>query len=147
VRALRARGKTILYTSHYMEEVQAVGDRAAIMDRGRLLCCGTLGELLAGAEGLLRVCVSKPLIRPARAELERAAGLLPAPANNNGADENGDGGADSAGRLVFAVRDADGVADALAALRRHGARVVSAHYGVSNLEDVFLRLTRRALRD
>jgi len=51
VRALRAQGRAIIYTSHYMDEVQAVCDRAAIIDSGRVLRSGTLAELLAGENG------------------------------------------------------------------------------------------------
>ena len=51
VRGLRARGRAIIYTSHYMDEVQAVCDRAAIIDNGRVLRHGTLAGLLAGADG------------------------------------------------------------------------------------------------
>ena len=46
IRSLAAPGRTIVYTSHYMEEVQAICDRVAIMDAGRVLAQGTLAELL-----------------------------------------------------------------------------------------------------
>jgi ABC-2 type transport system ATP-binding protein len=46
VRALRARGTTILYTTHYLEEAEDLCDRIAIMDEGRVVACGTLPELL-----------------------------------------------------------------------------------------------------
>jgi ABC-2 type transport system ATP-binding protein len=44
---LRRRGKTILYTTHYMEEAQRLCDRVAIMDHGRLLALGTVAELIS----------------------------------------------------------------------------------------------------
>lgn len=47
VRSLQARGKTIIYTTHYMEEAQKVCDRVGIMDRGRLLDVGTVDELIS----------------------------------------------------------------------------------------------------
>jgi ABC-2 type transport system ATP-binding protein len=46
IRALARPGRTIVYTSHYMEEVQEICDRVAIMDAGRVLASGTLAELL-----------------------------------------------------------------------------------------------------
>lgn len=46
IRALRDEGATIIYTSHYMPEVQALADRVAIIDRGRLAAIGTEKELL-----------------------------------------------------------------------------------------------------
>ncbi|WP_282446238.1 ABC transporter ATP-binding protein [Paenibacillus silvae] len=45
VRTLNKMGSTIIYTSHYMEEVAAISDRVAIMDQGRIIACGTEAEL------------------------------------------------------------------------------------------------------
>jgi ABC-2 type transport system ATP-binding protein len=152
VRGLRARGKTVIYTSHYMEEAQAVSDRVAIIDRGRLLCCGTLAELLADARGRLHVRVAGALPVAARAELEAECGLLkPDGAGGGGGGGAGDGAGgeagDGGGWLVFAVDAEDSVERALGGLRRRGARVVGVQFGSRHLEDVFLRLTRRSLRD
>ena len=47
VRALNRAGLTVLYTSHYMEEVQALCDRVGIMDGGKLIACGPVQELIA----------------------------------------------------------------------------------------------------
>jgi ABC-2 type transport system ATP-binding protein len=43
---LRAAGRTVIYTTHYMEEAARLCDRVAIVDQGRLLALGTLEELL-----------------------------------------------------------------------------------------------------
>lgn len=47
VRSLAAQGKTIIYTTHYMEEAQKLCHRVAIIDHGRLLALGTTDELVA----------------------------------------------------------------------------------------------------
>jgi ABC-2 type transport system ATP-binding protein len=47
IEQLRARGTTILYTTHYMEEAERLCDRIAIMDEGRIIALGTLEQLLA----------------------------------------------------------------------------------------------------
>ena len=47
VRALRARGTTIVYTTHYLEEAENLCDRIAIMDEGQIIAMGTLEQLLA----------------------------------------------------------------------------------------------------
>lgn len=39
------KGATVIYTSHYMEEVEAICSRIAIMDNGKVIACGTSGEL------------------------------------------------------------------------------------------------------
>ncbi|MCC6229801.1 MAG: ABC transporter ATP-binding protein [Phycisphaerales bacterium] len=46
VRSLKARGTTIVYTTHYMEEAQKLCDRVGVMDRGSMLALGTIHELL-----------------------------------------------------------------------------------------------------
>ncbi|HKB16635.1 MAG TPA: ABC transporter ATP-binding protein [Planctomycetota bacterium] len=51
LRALAAQGRTLLYTTHYMEEAQRLCDRLAILDQGRVLGVGTAAEL-AHAAGL-----------------------------------------------------------------------------------------------
>jgi ABC-2 type transport system ATP-binding protein len=51
IRSLRALGKTILLTTHYLEEAQALADRVAIVKDGRVLAIGPPGELGVGAAG------------------------------------------------------------------------------------------------
>ena len=50
IRALRDRGLTVVYTSHYMDEVQQICDRIAVLDHGRVLAEGRLSELLSGGD-------------------------------------------------------------------------------------------------
>ena len=83
IEALHRDGRTIIYTTHYMEEAERLCDRIAIVDAGKLLALGTLNELLAthgGAPTLIvetkgeerRVQTSDPL-----AELNRIAAHTP----------------------------------------------------------------------
>jgi len=53
--ALRSPARHILYTSHYMEEVQAICDHVAIIDAGRVLAAGPLAAVLGGAPSLEEV--------------------------------------------------------------------------------------------
>jgi ABC-2 type transport system ATP-binding protein len=50
INALRAEGRTVVYTTHYIEEAQRLCDRVGIIDRGRLLACDTV-EGLIGSHG------------------------------------------------------------------------------------------------
>ena len=60
VRRINAGGVTIVYTSHYMEEVQALCPRIGIMDHGKVIACDTLEGLLTRLESLIKVSCSAP---------------------------------------------------------------------------------------
>ena len=47
IESLHRNGRTIIYTTHYMEEAERLCDRIAIMDKGQIVTCGTIPELLA----------------------------------------------------------------------------------------------------
>lgn len=78
IRALHAEGRTVIYTTHYMEEVEALCTRVAIMDRGRLIADDALSAMLDPAgQGVMSVQLAAPHT-PAevRAALQ-AAGIEP----------------------------------------------------------------------
>jgi len=52
IRSLAGAGRTIVYTSHYMEEVEAICDRVAIIDRGRVLVSGALSDVIRDGSDL-----------------------------------------------------------------------------------------------
>ena len=58
IRRLRARGVTILLTTHYMQEAEALCDRVAILDRGNLKLLGRPNELGTSLEAAFRACVT-----------------------------------------------------------------------------------------
>jgi ABC-2 type transport system ATP-binding protein len=45
--ALKRLGRTLIYTTHYMEEAERLCDRVAVIDGGKLLALGAVGELIA----------------------------------------------------------------------------------------------------
>jgi len=64
LRQLRQQGMTILLTSHYLEEVDALADRVAIIDQGKVIACGTPSELkdrVGGDRITLRIREFSPL--------------------------------------------------------------------------------------
>ncbi len=65
VRRLRDEGMGVVYASHYMEEVEALCDRVAIVDHGRMVACGRLVELLSqsNVDVCLRVANVSPALR------------------------------------------------------------------------------------
>ncbi|MCG3136610.1 MAG: Daunorubicin/doxorubicin resistance ATP-binding protein DrrA [Phycisphaerae bacterium] len=123
IEQLRAGGCAILYTTHYMEEVERLCARAAVMDRGRVLAMDRVAELCRqhGGETALEVEVTH---RP-----EEVAAL---------------GGQWQEDRLIMAV--ADPVAK-LQELARAGVQYKSLKVRPPDLEAVFLNLTGRSLRD
>jgi ABC-2 type transport system ATP-binding protein len=106
--ALKRLGRTVIYTTHYMEEAERLCDRIAVLDRGALLAQGTVSELL------------------------RAHGAKPTLIVQTASGEHRSETADPLGEL-----------NRLAA----SSSVVSFHMERATLEQVFLHLTGRSLRD
>jgi ABC-2 type transport system ATP-binding protein len=133
VEQLRGRGKTILLTTHYMEEAEALCNRLAIMDHGRILEMGTVDELVSRR------------FRERAVRFDRIDGI----------DDTFLAGLDA----VVAVKHDDDVVllytkdvpatigALLAATERLGRDPENLGVRRASLEDVFLDLTGRALRD
>jgi len=164
VRDLNREGMTVVYTSHYMDEVEALCDRIAIVDHGRVIALGTLEELraLVGDEDRIRIALDEETPTPRPDETD--------------AEDNGDAveaeqvvaHSPEAQAALEAVRALDGVSraeflgatlealvpDAAAvlggvveAIGRSGAHLRSVEIVEPDLESVFLHLTGRGLRD
>ncbi len=136
IEALRRRGKTILYTTHYMEEVERLCDRVIIMDHGKVIADDTLAGLKRRERGGAQVCCELSVSVDA-ACLEMIGGLpgiLRAELDGT--------------RLTLHVSDLhDGLGAALDHLRRIDVVVTSVGSRQPSLEDIFLGLTGRTLRD
>ena len=133
VRRLNAAGVTVVYTSHYMEEVQALCPRIGIIDHGRLIACDTLSALLRQLEGLIRFRVAEmtPELRRRLQELPDVKLI-----EHDGQDP------------VVQCRDVPGtLLRLLAALKDLHLELTRLETEEPNLERVFLHLTGRALRD
>lgn len=133
VRRLNGEGMTLVYTSHYMEEVQALCSRIGIMDRGRLAACDTLPHLLQILPGTIRFRVAA-LTPTLREQLKNLSGVSLREGDGRPLElECGDVNA----TLVELTR----------LLQRLGTELVSLDIEATNLERVFLHLTGRQLRD
>lgn len=133
VQALNAAGLTVVYTSHYMEEVQTLCTRIAILDGGELRACDTLPNLLRRFDAVARVRL--PAVPPGLAE--RIAGL-PGVKRAQAAD---------GGLEVVAADLAPVLPKLLAACAEVGAEPTALDLDQPTLERVFLHLTGRGLRD
>jgi ABC-2 type transport system ATP-binding protein len=129
VKSLRAEGMTMLYTSHYMEEVEVLCDRVAIMDHGKLVAHGTIDELISahGGDGIDIEITG---------DVDAARVAATAHAN----PVTGDG-------AKLRLPPIGQLAPVLAAIEATGATVRSISSRRGNLEGVFLALTGKALRD
>jgi ABC-2 type transport system ATP-binding protein len=133
VRRLAAEGVGIVYTSHYIEEVQALCSRVGIIDHGRLIACDDLQSMLQKIEGVIRFRVPQ-----ATPELEAQLRAFP------GARLNGRAG----DCMELECRDVKGTLMRLiAVLNELHLELVSLETIEPNLERVFLHLTGHELRD
>jgi ABC-2 type transport system ATP-binding protein len=137
VERLRDEGTAILYTTHYMEEAERLCARIGIIDTGKLIAEGTRAELVADLGRDVRVEIG----------LEHNEGLERAVSVVTGL-EGVHSAAVVAERLhVFADEGAHRLPTLLTALLNAGLVVANVEVVEPSLEDVFLRLTGRMLRD
>lgn len=123
IESLRSDGKTVIYTTHYMEEAQRLCDRVAIIDHGRILDLDTVKQLI-DKHGGSAVVIAELEARP------DAAVTLP------GVLEG----------LELRFESHQPFAD-IAALNSRGISFRTLHVQRPDLESVFLNLTGRRLRD
>ena len=136
VREYNQSGKTILLTTHNMEEADALCKRLAIIDHGRVIAHGTPQELKSAVPGgyllRLRFGLHSPdfLIR-----LQALAGVREVRGNDsNGAD-------------VYADRGGSLVAEVAALASGAGVELCDVHISEPSLENLFLHHTGRSLRE
>ena len=72
IRGLKAKGKTIILTTHYLDEAQQLADRVAIMDHGHIVAMGTSNEIIAmhGSGERLEIRGTEQLARYIKANTE-----------------------------------------------------------------------------
>ncbi len=133
VRALNAAGMTVIYTSHYMEEVQLLCLRIAILDNGRLLAADSLPNLLKRLDGRVRLTVAANSPR-----FVEGLSALPGAKKVTPTERGFDLATDTIPEMLPAVM-------ALAA--ETGTTITAIEPREPTLERVFLHLTGRELRD
>lgn len=135
VKALNQKGMTIIYTSHYMEEVEQLCDRIYVMDHGKVIATGTKEDLknLMGGDDI----VSLKTDRASEGFLKDLRGNLKV----KNADQKGNS------ITLMVQKDCDILSDIFEAASRNGVKLKSLDIKTPTLEDVFLYLTGRGLRD
>jgi len=131
VRGLRAEGRTVILTTHYIEEAEALCQRVGIMDHGKLLALDTPGALINRLGGLPTLTTSAAL--PVE-QVRVLSGV------RNAQTEGG--------QLRAQTDDVTATHSALLNLaRQHGMRLRDLTVRQPGLEDVFLQLTGQMIRD
>jgi ABC-2 type transport system ATP-binding protein len=135
LRGFKAQGRTILLTTHYMDEAERLCDRVAVVDHGKVIALGSPAELIArlGGEHLIELTVdgAAPLDEAGYRALPAVVGLR--------REEDVYCLAVTAPHLTLPA-----LLDKLAADRRELTRLTTRH---ASLEDVFVTLTGRHLRE
>lgn len=131
VRSIRQGGATVVMTTHYMEEAEALCDRVAVIDAGRLIALDTVPSLIAS--------VTKGTKVQLRTSRQLGSGIL----------DKIDGISDVtiAGTSVSMLWSGTGIPQAaIAAIEATGLTVTDIRTSSPGLEDVFLALTGRDMR-
>jgi ABC-2 type transport system ATP-binding protein len=135
VRQVAAAGTTVIYTTHYLEEVEQLCDHIAIMDHGKILAEGTLDELKRRAGGrdivTVRGSFEADAVRP---RIEALAGVQVTSVEP--------------GKLVLSVEGSGrGAVDLLGRVLADGLSIDGISIQPPSLNTLFLNLTGRELRD
>ena len=133
IRKFRARGGTVLLTTHYMEEAEQLCDRVSIVDHGKVIAEGTSAELIGRlrAPNILEFSSDPPAPGDLVAQIPGA--LQPRQRGSHWS--------------LSVTSLAEAIPALLAALERSGLKLEELSTRRAMLEDVFLALTGRELRD
>ncbi|MBX9627442.1 MAG: ABC transporter ATP-binding protein [Gemmataceae bacterium] len=136
IRALQARGRTVVITTHYMDEAERLCDRVAVIDKGKVIALGTPKELIAGVGGehVVEFTAGGELPAVVRSALDRLPSVQAV--------------REEAGGYALAVAEPAAAIPALMdLLRSHHVPLAGLTTRTATLEDVFVTLTGRHLRD
>ncbi|WNS42706.1 ABC transporter ATP-binding protein [Paenibacillus sp. MMS20-IR301] len=135
VKTLNKLGSTVIYTSHYMEEVAAVCDRVAIMDKGHIIACGTESELRERVAHEEKIVVRAANITPALiSELSRHPRISRVEVMGDAVE-------------LYLPSSQSELQDILFIFAKHEGVIASLNIEEPDLETLFLSLTGRTLRD
>jgi ABC-2 type transport system ATP-binding protein len=136
VERLKSSGRSIILTTHYMDEAERLCDHVAIMDHGKIIALGTPRELIAslGADHVVEFALDGADCAVTVNDLRSLQGVL--------------GVRQEAGRYLLSVSELHRSVPALLAyVARSGVGLSELRTHSATLEDVFVSLTGRHLRD
>jgi ABC-2 type transport system ATP-binding protein len=130
IRSLKKANKTVILTTHYMEEAEVLSDRVGIIDHGKFIAMGTPREIV-DQHGEGSVCVIHGCSADACQLLK---GQWPSSSQANG-------------NVVIRLENRSALSEIIYTLDRAGGNYDSVEVKRPTLEDVFLKLTGKKLRD
>jgi ABC-2 type transport system ATP-binding protein len=133
IEELKREKKTIVMTTHYIEEAERLCDRVAIVDHGKVVALGTPRELKTRSGGTTRIEV-----RLAKPEADGALKKLDGVADAREVDGT---------YVIHSHRPPKTIVDLVKHLEAEGNELVSLEIASPSLEDVFIEMTGRRLRD
>ena len=125
---LGERGKTVFFSSHILSDVETLCDRAAILNKGKLVQCGTIIELTGGKQSTLEVVATGVEPSSIGALSETVPRIVSATPTPNG--------------VHIILSDEAGLESALSFIRARGGKLVSVNPSRTSLEDVFFNVER-----
>ena len=135
IKQLRDDGATIIYTTHYMEEVEILCDRVIILDKGKIIASGTNDELKALAKIEEKVTVEAPELTPKQIDALKQIKNVSSVSYENGVL-----------KLIY-VRGKNNLASMVKYLDENKIEYSKIFAERPTLNDVFLELTGKELRD
>jgi len=135
VKILNQNGTTVIYTSHYMEEIEELCDRVAIMDFGKVIAMGTIDELVES------ISEERKAIIEVNSNVEKAVQSLGKLEFIKDVKQEG-----KEIHLILG-KEADSFSSVIEYLVKLGFHITSMSMDKLNLENVFLNLTGKKLRD
>ncbi|GAA0335187.1 ABC transporter ATP-binding protein [Bacillus carboniphilus] len=135
IKELNRMGSSIIYTSHYMEEVEEICSRIAIVDHGRVIAQGTKEELTSLVSSEEKLVVDLSSVNYTVVEkIKEFHSVLECVVNGNQLVVIGKKGEQNVNRLIHTITES-------------GLEILSLSIEKPSLESVFLTITGRSLRD
>ncbi|PJZ01157.1 export ABC transporter ATP-binding protein [Bacillus vallismortis] len=135
IKELKTRGASIIYSTHYMEEIEAISDRIIIMNEGKIIADGTIEELYRKVNKEMTYAFQLTRVQPLNQNSIRdIKGVTEVSFSDH--------------QLKVTVQqNHDHLSDIIAELSTQGCSIQSMNKQEASLETVFLELTGRKLRD
>lgn len=134
IEQMKAEGKTVLLTTHYIEEAERLCDRVLILDGGKRIALDSPANLIAHARGRsarVRFATTRPF------SLERGASFEVIESSRNG----------NYGYTAQVADTGRSIVELVSAIERQKNELVELQISRATLEDVFVELTGREIRE